>query len=131
VTSGRDSNLNGTNNDRPDLIGNPQLSGYRSQSQMLAEYFNPAAFVQAPTGANGTAGRNILFGPGAMNWDMSLFRDFPIHEQHQIQFRAEFFNIFNKANFSNPVSVLTNKNVGEILSAGPGRIIQFALRYSF
>ncbi len=131
VTSGRDSNLNGINTDRPDLVGDPHLDTGRSKDQRLAKYFDPRAFQFAATGANGTAGRNILYGPGTVNWDMSFFRAFPVHERHQLQFRAEFFNIFNKARFSNPVANLSNANAGTILGAGPGRVAQLGMRYSF
>jgi hypothetical protein len=131
VTSGVDSNLNGTNNDRPNLIGDPYINGSRSKSQRLAKFFDPAAFVAAPTGTYGNLGRNDFYGPGYANWDMSFFRNFPIVEHHTLQFRAELFNIFNHANFSVPTAVLTSGSVGQILTAGPGRIIQFGLKYSF
>ncbi|MGH9469045.1 MAG: carboxypeptidase regulatory-like domain-containing protein [Terriglobia bacterium] len=131
VTAGKDTNLNGVNTDRPDLVSAPYLSTSRPQAQLLAEYFDPAAFLDAAAGLDGTAGRNILFGPGSDSWDVSLFKDFPIHESHQLQFRAEFFNFFNTPNFNNPTSNLNSGNVGRILGAGAGRVIQFALRYSF
>jgi hypothetical protein len=131
VTSGVDSNLNGNNNDRPNLIRDPHLDTGRSKDQRLARYFDPSAFALAATGSNGTAGRNVLYGPGARSWDLSLFRVFPIHERHHLQFRAEFFNVFNRANFGTPVAVLNNPNVAQILSAGPGRVIQFGLKYAF
>jgi Carboxypeptidase regulatory-like domain/TonB-dependent Receptor Plug Domain/TonB dependent receptor len=131
VNSGGDTNLNGVVNDRPNVIGNPFLDTGRTRDQKLARYFNPAAFAVAASGTNGTAGRNIMYGPGSGNWDVSFFKDIPLHERHQIQFRAEFFNFFNHPNFGNPVSVLVNANVARILGAAPGRIIQFALRYSF
>jgi len=131
VTSGVDSNVNGTINDRPNLIGDPHLDTSRSKDLKLAQYFNPKAFGAVATGQNGNVGRNIMYGPGAQNWDMSFFRDFPIHERHKLQFRGEFFNIFNHANFGVPVAVLNNPNVGQILSAGAGRVVQFGLKYSF
>ena len=129
--TGVDTNLNGINNDRPNTVGNPFLDTGRSKSQKLARYFDPAAFKGAATGTNGTEGRDILYGPGSQNWDVSFFKNIPIHESHHLQFRAEFFNFFNHANFGTPVSVLSNPNVGQILGAGPGRIIQFGLKYGF
>ncbi len=131
VTSGVDTNLDGQNNDRPNLVGNPYLDSGRPKNQLLARYFNPAAFAAAATGTYGTAGRNIMYGPGMANWDVSLFKNIPIRERHQLQFRAEFFNFINHANFGNPVSQLNNPNVGRILAASAGRIIQFGLKYSF
>ena len=121
VTSGVDSNVNGNNNDRPNLIGDPHLDTGRSMDQKLAQYFNPKAFGPVATGQNGNVGRNILYGPGTKNLDMSFFRDFPIHERHKLQFRGEFFNILNHPNFGNPVAVLSNPNVGQILGASAGR----------
>jgi hypothetical protein len=71
----------------------------------------------------------LLYRPGSANWDVSFFKNIPIRERHQLQLRIEFFNFFNHANFGTPVSVLTNPNVGQILNAGPGRVIQFELKY--
>jgi hypothetical protein len=131
VTSGVDTNLDGNNVDRANLIGNPNLSTGRSLNQVLSEYFKPGAFQTPLTGFDGTSGRDILYGPGSMNWDMSFFKNIPIHEHHHLQFRAEFFNIFNKPNFNNPTAVLSSPNVGQILGAAAGRVIQFALKYAF
>jgi hypothetical protein len=131
VTSGVDTNLDGNNVDRPNLAGDPNLPTGRSRSVMLKQYFLPSAFQTPATGLNGTAGRDILYGPGFANWDLSFFKNIPIHESHRLQFRAEFFNIFNKPNFNPPVAVLNNPNVGVILGAGAGRVIQFGLKYSF
>ncbi len=128
VVSGVDSNLNGVNNDRPDLVGDPILDTGRSKPEKLARYFEPTAFRSAALGSNGTAGRNILLGPGSVNWDLSLFRDFALTERYRLQYRAEFFNALNHANFSNPNANLSNANVGRILGANSGRIIQFGLR---
>jgi hypothetical protein len=131
VTSGVDTNLDGNNVDRPNLTADPNLPTGRSRSAMLKQYFLPSAFQTPATGLDGTAGRDILYGPGFANWDLSFFKNIPIHEGHRLQFRAEFFNIFNKPNFNPPVAVLNNPNVGVILGAGAGRVIQFGLKYSF
>jgi Carboxypeptidase regulatory-like domain/TonB-dependent Receptor Plug Domain/TonB dependent receptor len=131
VTSGVDTNVNGVVNDRPNVLSNPFLDTGRPRDQKLARYFTPAAFAVAAQGSNGTEGRNIFYGPGSANWDVSFFKDIPIRERHHLQFRAEFFNFVNHANFGVPVNALANANVGRILGASPGRIIQLALRYSF
>ena len=66
-------------------------------------YFNPLAFGPAPVIGDGTgygdSGSGILLGPGHFNWDMSLLKTTRITERHMLQFRAEFFNIFNHPNF--------------------------------
>jgi hypothetical protein len=97
----------------------------------LAEYFNSAVFQTPTTGFDGTAGRDILYGPGSATWNLSFFRTFLIHEKYRLQFRSEFYNIFNHATFSNPNAVLSNPNHGEILTAGAGRVTQFGLRLTF
>lgn len=131
VTSGRDTNLDGNNNDRPNVVGDPHLSTNRSRDELIAQYFDPSAFVPAANGQNGTTGRNVLYGPGSRTFDFSLFKTFLIHEQHRVQFRAEFFNFPNWVNFNNPNTNIGSSNAGRILSARPARQVQFALKYLF
>lgn len=131
VTSGVDSNVDGNTNDRADLVGDPRLSTNRSRQELINNYFNTAAFAAPQLGSNGTSGRNILWGPGSSNTDLSFFKLFRLRERHQIQFRAEFFNSFNQVRLNNPVAQLNNANNGRILSAQPPRIVQFGLRYAF
>jgi hypothetical protein len=99
----------------------------------LNAYFDTSAFTQ-PTGAGnwGNVPRNSFVGPGQKNLDMSLVKFFPIGEKQKIEFRSEFFNIFNHTNFANPVNVLASPTFGQILrtSTGP-RVIQYAFKYSF
>ena len=98
----------------------------------LNSYFNPASFQQ-PTGASwGNVPRNAFVGPGQKNLDLSLVKFFPIREQQKVEFRSEFFNVFNHTNFANPVNVLASAQFGQILATSTGpRVIQFALKYSF
>lgn len=131
VTSGQDTNVDGNNNDRADLIANPYLSTGRSRQDLIQKYFNTSAFATPAIGHDGTSGRNILTGPGASNTDFSLFKIFRPIEKHQLQFRAEFFNLFNQVRLGNPTSALNNANFGRILSAGSARVVQFGLRYAF
>jgi hypothetical protein len=132
VTSGKDTNLNGNTNDRPNLVGNPNISGSRSRSETINEFFNTDAFAALPAGQlYGTAGRNILVGPGAVDWDISAFKSFAVTERQSVQFRADIFNLFNQVNLGNPNTTLTSANFGKITSAGSPRICQFALKYIF
>lgn len=131
VTAGVDTNLDGNANDRADLVGNPIISGDRSRDEWLREYFNKAAFARPANGTPGTAGRSIIYGPGAQTWNLSAFKNFEIREDHRLQFRSEFFGAFNHPNFGNPNAALNNANFGRILSAGGARVVQFALKYSF
>jgi hypothetical protein len=91
---------------RPNVIGNP--NGHPCVPGTL---FNTCAFAtNTVVGAFGDAGRNIIQGPGTQNWDISLFKFFPIREQMHLEFRAEFFNAFNHYDpeFDNPGSFNTN-----------------------
>jgi hypothetical protein len=91
---------------RPNVVGNP--NGHPCVAGTL---FNTCAFAtNTVIGSFGDAGRNIIQGPGTQNWDISLFKIFPISEQKRIEFRAEFFNAFNHygPQFDNPGSFNTN-----------------------
>jgi hypothetical protein len=107
-------------------------------------WFDPCAFTLAPMGFLGTAGRNILRGPGLANLDFSLMKDIPVRalgEAGQLEFRTEVFNILNRANFSNPTAgVFAGSALAENPLATAGRItstrtsarqIQLALKLSF
>jgi hypothetical protein len=140
-----DSALTGTENERADMVGNPGLGSGRSEGAKLNEWFNIAAFQNAATGTFGDSPRNFLRGPGFSDLDFSLIRSFPLHfgplkETQKLDFRAEFFNLFNHPNFALPTDTIGSPQFGQILatatsgsaaSASPYRIIQFALKYMF
>jgi hypothetical protein len=104
----------GTNGSYPDIVGNPYSKPSAAAIAALAPgsgplLFNPAAFAQ-PTGLTfGTSTRNILNNPSRLNFDMALFKSFPIHEAISLQFRAEAFNIFNHTQWAsgNPTASTT------------------------
>lgn len=131
VVSGRDNSATGINLDRPDLAGDPVLSNDRPHGELIDRFFNTAAFVQNPAGTYGTAGRNILTGPGEAIADLGLVKNFAIREGHRVQFRAEAFNAFNRVNLDNPNGNLNTVNFGRITSAGSPRVFQLALKYNF
>jgi hypothetical protein len=131
VTSGRDNNLDGVNNDRANLAGDPFLSPNRSRAEATAQWFNTAAFVRNATGQDGNSGRNILDGPGLKNADIGIFRDFKLSESMRLQFRAEMTNAFNLVNLRNPNSNLNSSAVGTIREAREMREVQLGLRLSF
>jgi hypothetical protein len=132
ITAGADTNLDGNANDRADLVGDPELSGDRPRDEWLNRYFNTAAFARPANGTPGTAGRSILFGPGAATWNLSAFKSFYMPwEGHRLQFRTEMFGAFNHPNFANPNTVLTSPNFGRILGSGGSRVVQFGLKYLF
>jgi hypothetical protein len=99
------------------------------------EYFNPAAFSAPVTGTYGDAGRDSLTGPGLTSLDFSVARKFAIKERLALQFRAEFFNILNHANFNEPNPVIFTSATALSPTAGvisstttTSRQIQFGLK---
>jgi hypothetical protein len=119
---------------RPNVVGDPNLSSDRSRGAKVAEWFNVNAF-QAPAAYTfGNAGRTAGYGPGSVSMDLSLHKDFRIGERHDIQFRAEALNFLNTPSFALPEVRRGNPNFGRITSLVPGnqaRIIQIALHYAF
>jgi hypothetical protein len=80
----------------------------------------------------GNSGRNILRGPGRVNFDWSLFKEFLASERWRLQYRAEFFNLFNTPQFDLPNPTIGNPGAGRITAtSGPNRQIQMGLRLSF
>ncbi len=108
-------------------------------------YVDASQFVLAPVGTFGNLGRNTVISPGLVQFDGSLFKNFTVVENHKVQFRAEFFNLFNRPNFGAPVgnngpnnALLVNAdgtpnaNFGQIsYTRTSARQIQLALRYTF
>jgi hypothetical protein len=131
ITSGVDNSQSGVNADRADVVGDWHISGDRSKAQMLQQYFNKAAFKVNAAGTFGNAGRNILIGPGIENIDFGVIKTFSITERYKVQFRAEAFNIFNHANFSNPNGNVSAGTFGTITAAGAPRVMQLALKAMF
>jgi hypothetical protein len=71
-----------------------------------SQYFNPNAFVQPLPGSYGNVGRNTLPGPHLYETDLSVAKQFSFRERWKLQFRAEFFNLFNHTNFNTPNPVV-------------------------
>jgi len=114
----------GRGNQRPDLVGTPHEN---CGSGHLTNCIDPSAFALPAQFTFGSAGRNILYGPGLVNFDFSLFKDFPIKERLKLQFRAEMFNIFNHPNFANPNATCSTFDplTGLCVSTGSfGRVTQ-------
>jgi hypothetical protein len=99
----------------------------------LNAYFDPTAFaIPSAFGDFGQLGRNLIAGPKQINTDLSIMKDIPVTERQRVEFRAEFFNLFNNVNFANPVNIASSANFGQIASTTTGpRVIQFALKYTF
>ena len=131
VTAGTDVNLDGNNNDRANLVGNPYLDPHRGISIVSAGWFNTTAFAKPPAGTDGTLGRDVLTGPGTKNVDLGLFRNFLIGERMNFQARGEFTNAFNMVNLGNPAGTLTSSQFGQIRTAAAMRQVQIGLRLTF
>jgi hypothetical protein len=94
-------------------------------------WFNPAAFRYADF-KFGDVGRNTMRQPAIKTWDIGIFKDFPIRENHRFQFRFESFNLFNTPQFRAPNSVLGGPAFGTITATWlDNRQLQFALKYLF
>jgi hypothetical protein len=120
------SNLGFGANDRPNLVGKARLDQGRPE-----RWFNPAAFAFPPFGSFGNAGRNILEGPSFHNINASLVKNTALREEVNLQFRAEFFNLFNHPNFDLPDNFLGSPTFGRIRSAHSPRRIQFGVKLVF
>jgi len=141
VTDGTDVSFSGegTGSDRPNVV-----PGVNSLPHTLVQYFNPAAFAgscalsqyagnpycQAP-GTFGNAGRDIFHGPGSIQWDMSLSRIFRYKERWKLEFRGEFFNIMNHANWNSPSASISSSTFGEVTGFSGPRLIQLSTKLFF
>jgi hypothetical protein len=132
ITSGQDRNLDGLTTDRADIVGDPVLDSGRPREELIEGWFNVSAFAQPATGADGTAGRNIVEGPGYRNVDLGLFRDIALGGRFMLQLRGEATNVFNIVNLSNPGTGLNAPaTFGKIRSARDMRRIQLGARLTF
>ena len=113
-------------NDRPNVVGNPNLS-----NRTTTQWFNTSAFAFPPPGTFGNAGRNILDGPGYQNVNVSFLKNTQLKEDLNLQLRAEFFNLFNHPNFNLPDNFLGSPTFGRISSARDPRHIQFGVKLLF
>ena len=123
-------NLGGERRARPNLVGDPELP---ESQRTIDRWFNTDAFAvfsPAPQ-AFGNAGVGIMRGPGLANFDFTLSKNFQINQRRYVQFRTEFFNAFNHANFGPPNIARESSGFGQILTAGNARIIQFGLKFYF
>jgi hypothetical protein len=113
---------------RPDVVPGQQMTYPQTRNQ----WFNTAIFQKPAFGYFGNAGVGTITGPGLLNFDMGLYKDFAFNERKQVlQFRSEFFNVFNLTNLGNPTTTVGSGNYGRITSALDGRIIEFSLRFHF
>jgi len=113
--------------ERPSLVGQLLPSGF---NRSLSAWFNTSAVAAIPY-TYGNLGRNVLRQDGLKNVDFSIAKEIPIRENQRIEFRSEFFNLFNHPNFAAPDGNISDATFGQVLSAGNPRFIQFGLKYVF
>lgn len=111
---------------RPDVVSGQSLTYPKS----VDEWFNTAAFTHA-IGHFGSAGRNILLGPGQQTWDLSAIKNIRIGERVRLQLRGEFFNAFNHVNFSTVSTSLDSSRFGQITGDHSPREIQLGAKLYF
>jgi hypothetical protein len=126
------SNSPGQPSGRADFIpGSPLYPSHRTPKQ----WFNPGAFAAVPsfTYRYGNSQRNMVFGPNFSEWDAGVFKNFTLPHEMSFQFRAEAFNVLNRANFGGPAANISNTaTVGQITgTSGDNRELQFGGRISF
>jgi hypothetical protein len=113
----------------PDQVGPAKMLGGVGSGN---PFYDPSAFVPVTDVRYGNVGRNSLRGPGAVNFDFSLFRTFRITERVELQFRADAANLFNTPHFLNPNGDITSGNFLTITSAkNDERQFRFGLRLAF
>src|SRR5579872_787363 len=119
--------------DTPDLVAPVHILNPRDSTNHY--YFDPASFASSPIGQEGDARRRFFHGPGINNWDMALVKDTHITESLNVQFRAEWFNIFNHTQFLGPSGIFAGSNslgnFGEVTAAAAPRIGQLSLKFNF
>jgi hypothetical protein len=138
INSGTDRSLDGLGGDRAVRIDGVPLE---PQNQTCGTppcviWFNTAAFRQTVPGTWGNPNSmNVMRGPSATQTDMGIFKNFRFSSDMGVQFRAEFFNVFNNVNLSGPSTDVSSGNFGRITGLhgvfGQPRIIQFGLKFVF
>jgi hypothetical protein len=129
LTEGDDASLCGCDGvDTPNYNGQP--IHFLDPRQPGNLFFDPAPFSPETLGTIGNTKRRFFHGPGFNQWDFALHKNTRITERTLLEFRAEFFNVFNHAQFAD-VSGAVDGNMGQVGRALDGRIGQMALKFSF
>jgi hypothetical protein len=117
----------GGGNQRPTLVGQLLPPGFQ---QTIDHWFNVNAVTAIPY-TFGNLGRNALRQEGVHGLDFGLFKATQLTESKSLEFRSEFFNLFNTPHFGAPDAGFTDANFGRVLGAGDPRLIQFGLKFIF
>jgi len=114
--------------DTPDRVAPLKILDPRASPQHY--YFDPSTFASSAEGQEGDARRRFFHGPGINNWDMALVKDTHLSERMDLQFRAEWFNIFNHTQFTTTSGILSGP-FGQVTAAAQPRIGQLSLKLNF
>lgn len=135
LSSGRLVNLSVRGNpsgtggpDRPNLLRDWRLG---ESERALARWFDTAAFTANSPYTFGNAGRNLITGPGVVNLDFAVYKEFRITERFRSQFRAEAFNVTNTPAFGIPNAQVGDPTFGQIGGADRSRNMQFGMKVIF
>jgi hypothetical protein len=132
--NGCDFNADGSNND---FLDTPAFGTYVEgweRSEYQTGLFSVSDFPKPVPGRPGNLGRNTYFGPGFANTNLNILKRFRTNflgDQGQIDFRTEFFNLFNRVNLGQPSSNITSSLFGRSTSAFGARNVQFGIRIAF
>ncbi|HEV2246853.1 MAG TPA: carboxypeptidase regulatory-like domain-containing protein [Terriglobia bacterium] len=128
---GSDNSLCGCSGvDKPNWSGQ-SIQIFDPRNTKRHQYFSRDTFSEETLGVPGNAGRAFFHGPGIINFDMAVHKDFKFTERVGLEYRAEFFNAFNHAQFNNPSGSFTSSSFGRVTSARDPRIIQMGMKLSF
>ncbi|HEV2326772.1 MAG TPA: carboxypeptidase regulatory-like domain-containing protein [Terracidiphilus sp.] len=144
IGSGKDQSQSGLGGDRADYIGPAGDFGQMAPSggrggcsasvKHCVAFLDTSWFTQPAVGTYGDVGKNTFRGPSDWNVDSGLYKNFhpiPSDESFRIQFRGEFFNLFNHTELQDPSSTVSSSSFGSIRAANDPRIIQLALKLFF
>jgi len=148
IFSGTDNSLSGMLGDRADLavasVQQAVLGSGRSHAAEVQEWFNTSAFVPNAIGTFGDTGKNVLRGPRFFDADLAAVKNAKLTERLSMEFRAEFFNVFNNVNFGRPdgnladlgttygqITGLAGASSSNTYGTAQPRIIQFAMKFAF
>ncbi len=131
VLAGVDRSGTSLSADRAVVVGSPKGPGACGSVAPCVNFLTPSSFQLPALGTFGTEGKGSFYGPDLLNLDVGIFKNFILTERLKVQFRTEFFNIFNHANFNPPTTSLSSAGFGSITTANDPRIGQFALKLLF
>jgi hypothetical protein len=126
---------------RADQVGSNVYAGQQSSHDIISgvQWFNTSAFAPPTPWTWGNSSRDMVFGPGAWNWDISLAKHFNLTERLRFDLRSDFLDAFNHFNLSGPSATiadtrdggLPNANSGKIFSGTGNRIVQVGAKFMF